>query len=1198
MGDKTMKNFCKSGLVVFLVLALGMLMLPTIALADEASGDLLAEVQADMDAILEDYYIEVGMAEDEIAYVIQTADYSGKANPMDAINALEQKAAGLTEDELAQLQDYESTATFVAFYDVLDQMMTPMAVASSGTYEPVEGVTVGVSGAADDSMSNGAVKVTAKGSAGFWGIGASAKTATITITNSSNTNAELSFDWKATDVNSLSIDGNQYAELDGSFSKMVKAGENFTITITTAKNNTENKLEMSNFNLSAATSFDVTFVFDMSLGSVKVADNTISDGDKVEVSPNGSRIVASANANSKFLCWVDDADNKILSTEDEFTLLATKSENMTIKAVFIDKASESPWFMIGKPEAYHYESTYDLVLFKGTATEFDYYAIKDGYLFDDLNEAAAAAKEHSANKAIVLMNDATLPAGEYTIPAGVTLLIPFDDANTMYTTAAVSTDSYDKPKAYRTLKLANGANLTVNGAMSVSAKHRYAQSAKEGGSPTGAVGFVEMQSGSNITVNDGAALYAYGFVTGSGNVIAKAGASVYENFQFHDFRGGNATTGIKNGVFPLSQYYVQNIEVPLTIYAGAKEYSYTTIYMSNADFGAAVDFIGGSGAMFYLESGYVTKKYDGSKDRLIIDSYGDMSLSSIEMKIGPAGVGVDMDSADYELPINGNITVRVNEGTVNIAQDIAMLPGAEIYIADGAACKLGNGYNVYVYDADEWGDYCGSTNKPFFSVPYAPGQTHTRTVADLKDALIEVAGTMDASEGYLYTTAGGANIYGSSTGVAKIKAGSQEVTYQATQTSNEISDYPKIPITPAKLKNADGTYLLSGTGTYNYYSTKGKWVCENHTPGEEATCTDAQTCTVCGEVVTAANGHTEVVDAAVAPTCSATGLTEGKHCSVCNEVIVKQEVVDALGHTEVIDAAVAADCTKAGKTEGKHCSVCNEVIVKQEVVDALGHTEVVDAAVDATCIATGLTEGKHCSVCNEVLEAQTEVAALGHTEVVDAAVEPTCTETGLTEGKHCSVCNEVLEAQTEVAALGHTEVVDAAVEPTCTETGLTEGKHCSVCNEVLVAQEVVAALGHKAGPDATCTEDQVCTVCGAELKTADGHHEVVDAAVEPNCTETGLTEGKHCLVCNTVLAAQEVVPALGHDEVSHNGKSATCTEVGWDSYVTCSRCDYTTYVEIPAVGHTEVIDAAVAPTCIETGLTQGKHCSVCNEVLE
>ena len=162
-------------------------------------------------------------------------------------------------------------------------------------------------------------------------------------------------------------------------------------------------------------------------------------------------------------------------------------------------------------------------------------------------------------------------------------------------------------------------------------------------------------------------------------------------------------------------------------------------------------------------------------------------------------------------------------------------------------------------------------------------------------------------------------------------------------------------------------------------------------------------------------GH-EYEDTVVPPTCTEQGYTL-RSCP-CGSV-VKQNYVDALGHDMVTDAAVAPTCTKTGLTEGSHCARCDEATTAQKVVPALGHDMVTDAAVAPTCTKTGLTEGSHCSRCDEATTAQKVVPALGHDMVTDAAVAPTCTKTGLTEGSHCSRCDDQTTAQEVIPARGH-----------------------------------------------------------------------------------------------------------------------------------------------------------------------------------
>jgi hypothetical protein len=266
---------------------------------------------------------------------------------------------------------------------------------------------------------------------------------------------------------------------------------------------------------------------------------------------------------------------------------------------------------------------------------------------------------------------------------------------------------------------------------------------------------------------------------------------------------------------------------------------------------------------------------------------------------------------------------------------------------------------------------------------------------------------------------------------------------------------------------------------------------------------------------------------------------------------------------------------------------------------------VVDKAVDATCTATGLTEGAHCSRCDHKV-AQEEVPALGHNIVVDKAVDATCTATGLTEGSHCTRCDYKV-AQEEVEALGHDLAVDKAVDATCTETGLTEGYHCTRCDYKL-AQEEVPATGHAWGEwivDREATEEEdgakhrVCGTCGETetgvIPSLDHTHGYTDeVTTAPTCD----AEGVKTFTCRCGDTYTESVPALGHDMVVDAAVAPTCTETGLTEGSHCTRCDHVVAQEVvDALGHDMVVDAAVAPTCTETGLTEGAHCSRCDHVV-
>ena len=533
--------------------------------------------------------------------------------------------------------------------------------------------------------------------------------------------------------------------------------------------------------------------------------------------------------------------------------------------------------------------------------------------YSDLDRAIAVAVANNYSVVAVyrdlrvLRGDTVyLPTRDYTIPKGITLLIPGNDTYTYRNGDVVLSDfqasNWNGNQCKCRLKMQPNTTITVEGNISVYAV--MSMNMRFNGTAL-TYGEISMADNCHITLHKGAVLSALGYITGNpetSSVTAESGATVYEAFQIRDWRGGTATidlagvdlgdligggfgallgkdlvinaTGNSNDVFPIGQYYIQNIETKLVLKSGAVEKLATAVDMSvanveaNALFVVPDDYDEYNGVyktgLFRMGKGSQYEKYyDKDKDRQCIkikgtksaNTYSTVELDQIELafstEISSIPTKIYISSALFNLPITNNLDIEVEDAYVSSQKPLAFLAGSTMKV--NKSSKIFVDSDMYVYDKEQNTGYfyngaIGDNSEiiPVAATSKGGSPTIRPTTYPTEDATWIIDGEMEVRNGGLYTTyyTGGNGKstneldYGAhitSTGNGKVifkKVVTDGLTHQYDQKNSADID---IPVTNARLSN-DTAFAANkaepysaGSGAqkgvyYTYVSSQGKWL--------------------------------------------------------------------------------------------------------------------------------------------------------------------------------------------------------------------------------------------------------------------------------------------------------------------------------------------------------------------------------------
>lgn len=503
--------------------------------------------------------------------------------------------------------------------------------------------------------------------------------------------------------------------------------------------------------------------------TAKKGDTTLPIGQLVNINTEKGETVtltAQPQKGYKFYLWVDN-NGKPLSTDKIFKVNGLDVNPGSVKPVFVPDDATA-YYQI--PGTGHLSGKY--------------------YFWDDAMKAAG----YSDSKNVVLRADLKLenaqnrnssadPAKTFTIPNGVTLVVPYsnklstktDDkinVNNEQMKAEFGVSNANTGSAYRTLTVTEGYTLNVNGTLLVNAL----QGAENGTSYQSHIvgSYGKMVVGGKVTVNTGAKLYARGYVvdakhssgTHNGQINVGSGGSLIQMMQITDWRGGHYTAAVYSHLMPITMYYLQNNMVNTTYAFGSTMRAQAVIAYQNisatdkpylaemaevriitTNTTNATDTADSTPYMFVMKDDATIKtSYDYDTDRLRFTlEKGTASMNALTISAGQ----LKIDTANNVLAVSDNmpITVETN-ATLETNYDLKFLPGAELTVK--GTLNINKGSDLYFYGEKDyqavWSDKQFRTHiQPVGSIDNNKPIIKEEKTTPKTDAMLNLNGTLNLS---------------------------------------------------------------------------------------------------------------------------------------------------------------------------------------------------------------------------------------------------------------------------------------------------------------------------------------------------------------------------------------------------------------------------------------------------------------------